>query len=259
MWVTLGAGATVPEWLTHRIRFVQGTGHFEMETQPVRVGRDIAVIGPPLSGGEWVALNGPSNDSGHRRAMIKIDGRPWIAQRFAIDWVRFRDNGETSKGDKKDNKSYLAYGSEVLAVADAVVATVKDGIPENVPGENSRAVAMTIDTLGGDHVILDLGGGHFAFYAHLQPGSLRVKAGDHVTRGQVLALVGNSGNSTEPHLHFHVSDRNSPLASEGIPYALDAFDVQGKGLSWRPVPGRPTESHANELPTENTVVRFSAK
>jgi hypothetical protein len=259
MWVTMSGGAAVPESLTHRIRFVQGTGHFEMATQPVRVGRDVPVIGPPLSGGEWVALNGPGNDSGHRRAMIKIDGHAWIAQRFAIDWVRFRDNGETSKGDKKDNKNYLAYGSDVLAVADAVVATIKDGIPENVPGETSRAVPMTLETLGGNHIILDLGGGHFAFYAHLQPGSLRVKVGDRVTRGQVLALVGNSGNSTEPHLHFHVSDRNSPLASEGLPYALDAFEVQGRGLSWRPSAGQTTEKRTNELPTQNTVVRFSAK
>jgi hypothetical protein len=259
MWVTLGASAPVPEVLTHRIRFTQGTEHFDMITQPVRVGRDVPVIGPPLSGGEWGALNGPGNDSGHRRAMLRIDGRAWIAQRFAIDWVRFRDNGETSKGDKKDNKNYLAYGSDVLAVADAVVATIKDGIPENVPGENSRAVPMTLDTLGGNHIILDLGAGHFAFYAHLQPGSLRVKAGDRVTRGQVLALVGNSGNSTEPHLHFHVSDRNSPLAAEGLPYALDAFELQGKGIPWRPSPSRPVEKHTNELPTENMIVRFMMK
>jgi hypothetical protein len=259
MWVTLDAATPVPAKLTHRIGFVQNAGNFQMTTQAVAVGRDVPVIGPPLAGDNWVAANGPANESGHRRAMITIDSRAWIAQRFAIDWVRLGDNGDTSKGDKKSNKSYRAYGSEVLAVADAVVATIKDGIPENVPGENSRAVPMTLDTLGGNHIILDLGGGHFAFYAHLQPGSLRVKAGDRVKRGQVLALVGNSGNSTEPHLHFHVADRNSPLASEGLPYALDAFEVQGKGLSWRPSPGRATERRANELPTENTVVRFIAK
>ena len=68
----------------------------------------------------------------------------------------------------------------------------------------------------------------YAFYAHLQPGSLKVKLGDKVRRGQVVGLVGNSGNSTEPHLHFHVSDANSPLGCEGLPYALDAFEVQGR-------------------------------
>ena len=69
-------------------------------------------------------------------------------------------------------------------------------------------------------MILDLGGGKFAFYAHIQPGTLRVKTGDRVTRGQVLGLVGNSGNSTEPHLHFHISDSPLPLESEGLPYAI---------------------------------------
>jgi murein DD-endopeptidase MepM/ murein hydrolase activator NlpD len=259
MWVTLDAGTPVPETVSHRIGFVQGADNVQVTTATVPVLRNVPVVGPPLSGGEWVAGNGPANGSGHRRAMIPIDGRGWIAQRLAIDWVRLREDGKTFTGDPLDNKNYRAYGSEVLAVADAVVATVKDGIPENVPGATSRAVPMTLETLGGNHIILDLGGGHFAFYAHLQPGSLRVKVGDRVKRGQVIALLGNSGNSTEPHLHFHVSDRNSPLASEGVPYALDAFEVQGKGMSWRPSPGQATEKRTNELPTQNTVVRFIAK
>jgi murein DD-endopeptidase len=259
MWVTLDAAMPVPAALTHRIGFVQGAGNFQITTQPVTVGREVPVIGAPLAGDNWAAANGPANESVHRRAMIMIDGRAWIAQRFAIDWVRLRDDGETFKGDKKNNKNYRAYGSDVLAVADAVVATIKDGIPENVPGENSRAVPMTLETLGGNHVILDLGGGHFAFYAHLQPGSLRVKVGDHVTRGQVLALVGNSGNSTEPHLHFHLADRNSPLASEGLPYALDAFEVQGRLASWPPKAAQTPEPRAKELPTADMVVRFGIK
>ena len=85
---------------------------------------------------------------------------------------------------------------------------VKDGIPENVPGANSRAVPITLETVGGNHVIIDIGGGHYAFYAHLKPGGIRVKLGDKVKRGQVIGLVGNTGNSTEPHLHFHISDGN---------------------------------------------------
>ena len=105
--------------------------------------------------------------------------------------------------------------------------------------------------------MLDLGGGRFAFYAHLQPGSLRVKTGDKVRGGQVLGLVGNSGNSTEPHLHFHISDGNSPLGSEGLPYALPSFEVQGKGFGWKPTsPAAPTEKRQNEMPLENEVIRF---
>ena len=172
-----------------------------------------------------------------------------IAQRFAIDWVQIGANGRTFDGDEKDNKTHKAYGNEILAVADGVVSSTKDGIPENVPGLTSRAVPITPETVGGNNVILDLGGGRFAFYAHMQPGSLRVKVGDKVRRGQVLGLVGNSGNSTEPHLHFHVSNGNSALESEGLPYVLESFDVQTSPNNW--------ESRQNQLPLQNMRVRFA--
>ena len=204
---------------------------------------------PPLRGDNWLAGNGPSNSSGHRRALIPIDGRARIAQRFAIDWVRLNADGRTFTGDAKNNKNYRAYGSDALAVADGTVTEVKDGIPENVPGENSRAVPITLETVGGNHVILDIGHGRYAFYAHLQPGSLKVKLGDHVKRGQVLGLVGNSGNSTEPHLHFHLSDGNSPLGSEGIPYALESYDTKPKADA-------PATKHKMEIPAENEIVTF---
>ena len=178
------------------------------------------VIGPPLDGGDWLAANGPGRNSQHRRGFVPVEGRGRIAQRFAIDWVRRNPDGRTFSGDAKDNKSYRAYGAEVLAVADAVVSATKDGIPENIPGPASRAVPITLETVGGNYVVLDLGGGRYAFYAHLQPGSLRVRTGDRAKRGQVIGLLGNSGNSTEPHLHFHVSDGVSPLGSEGLPYAI---------------------------------------
>ena len=84
-------------------------------------------------------------------------------------------------------------------------------------------------------------------WAHLQPGSVRVKVGDHVKRGQVLGLVGNSGNSSEPHLHFHVTDAASTLGAEGIPYAFPAFEVRGAANAGK---------HVRELPTEREIVSF---
>jgi murein DD-endopeptidase MepM/ murein hydrolase activator NlpD len=223
----------------------------------IAVGRKPLVISPPLRGGEWLAANGPSNTSGHRRALVPVAGQAHIAQRFAIDWVQLREDGRTFTGDPKDNKNYRCYGAEALAVADAVVVATKDGIPENVPGPTSRAVPITLETVGGNHVILDLGQGRYAFYAHLQPGSLRVKVGDKVRRGQVVGLVGNSGNSTEPHLHFHISDANSPLGSEGLPYLLPAFEVQGKGWGWKASEAKATaEKRLMEIPLENDVARF---
>jgi murein DD-endopeptidase len=243
LWVTLDANTKTPTALRHRLtvddKTVEGAVIPIATTTP-------PVISSPLRGSDWYAANGPGNLSPHRRALIPIDGKARIAQRFAIDWVQLRPNGETFTGDPKDNQNYRAYGTEVLAVADATVVTTKDGIPQNVPGIESRAVPITLETIGGNHIILDLGHGFFAFYAHLQPGSLRVKVGDRVHRGQVLALLGNSGNSTEPHLHFHVANANSPLGAEGVPYLLDSFE------ELKPSPGQ----RHNQLPLQNELVNF---
>jgi murein DD-endopeptidase len=248
VWATLDTLDAVPPTVRQRLTVKVGTYPEEMtiDTAAIPVGRGPIAITSPLRGDHWLAGNGPSNSSGHRRALIPIDGHAAIAQRFAIDWVKLRDEGKTFQGDEKDNKNYLAYGNDALAVADGVVTEVKDGIPENIPGPESRAVPITLETVGGNHVILDIGGGHFAFYAHLQPGSLRVKLGDKVRRGQVLGLVGNSGNSTEPHLHFHIENGNSPLGAEGLPYALPSFKFLGNGWGWKPGDAKgPAEVHKN--------------
>jgi murein DD-endopeptidase MepM/ murein hydrolase activator NlpD len=251
MWITLEKGAKIPAFLEHKITVTVGKSTDEITAHGIRVavGRDVATISSPLRGDNWQAGNGPSITSGHRRALIPINGRAQIAQRFAIDWVRMNADGRTFSGDPNDNKNYRAYGSEALAVADGTITEVKDGIPENIPGENSRAVPISLETIAGNHIILDIGPGRYALYAHLQPGSLKVKLGDHVKRGQVLGLVGNSGNSTEPHLHFHVTNGNSPLGAEGIPYALDSFDTRAKADA-------PATKHRLEIPTENEIVTF---
>jgi len=260
VWATVDAENAIPATIRQRLNVKIGTYPEELtiETAPIPVGRGPVAISSPLRGNHWLAGNGPSSTSGHRRALIPIDGHAAIAQRFAIDWVRIRDEGKTFQGDEKDNKNYYAYGSDALAVADGVVTEVKDGIPENIPGRDSRAVPITLETVGGNHVILDIGGGHFAFYAHLQPGSLRVKLGDKVRRGQVVGLVGNSGNSTEPHLHFHIENGSSPLGAEGLPYSLASFEVVGHGWAWKPSDATgPAEIHKSEIPMENEVVNFS--
>ena len=262
MWATVDSQDAVPATIRQRLSVKIGTYPEEMivETAAIPVGRTPVAISAPLRGDHWLAGNGPSNTSGHRKALIPIDGHAAISQRFAIDWVRLRDDGKTFHDDEKDNKNYLAYGNDALAVADGIVTETKDGIPENVPGINSRAVPITLETVGGNHVILDIGGGHFAFYAHLQPGSLRVKLGDKVRCGQALGLVGNSGNSTEPHLHFHIENGSSPLGAEGLPYSLASFEVVGSGWGWKPADAKgPSVVHKNEIPMENEVVNFTDK
>lgn len=254
--VPLAAGVR-PRALVHRLVFADSAGERTLTMAPVPVTPRAIAISPPLRGTNWFAANGPGNASGHRRTIIPLEGAPRIAQRFAIDWVQVDSTFKTYKGDPKKNESYYAEGQDALAVADGIVVATKDGIPENVPGADSRAVPITLETVGGNHVIIDLGQGAYAFYAHLRPGSLRVKVGDKVKRGQVVGSVGNSGNSTEPHLHFHIGDGTAPLASEGIPYTLSQLEVVGTCKAFGVACAfRAPATFTNVVPLENEVVRF---
>jgi murein DD-endopeptidase len=262
LWVPVDAQSP-PTSVRHRITVAEVSGADSGRTHvfeggSATVARDVAVIGPPLRGGDWLTANGPSNESGHRRALIPIAGTPVIAQRFAIDYVRVDAAGKTVSGDRARNENFYAQNEEAIAVADGIVVGTKDSIPENIPGVTSRAVPITLETVGGNYVILDISGGRYAFYAHLQPGSLRVRTGDRVRRGDVIGLVGNSGNSTEPHLHFHLADGITPLGAEGIPYVHDAFELLGR---CRSLLGGCTrlakpERRSREMPAGNMIIRF---
>src|SRR6185437_13002027 len=261
MWIDLAPGAAIPTQLRHSLT-VQRKGEpaRQLDAPTTVVSGAVREIAPPLRGGNWLAANGPSNTSDHRRAALVLGGAVHISQRYAIDWVRVGADLSSFHGDPKDNRSYLCYGEQVLAVADGVVAEVKDGIVQNVPNQ-PPAVPITLDTLAGNHINLDLGGGVFAMYAHLQPGSLRVKLGDRVKRGQVLALLGNSGNSSEPHLHFQLMNRNSVVQSEGLPYALPQYTIAQRvsgqfGEHPTATPLAAPEVHRGEIPVDMQLVSF---
>lgn len=156
-----------------------------------------------------------------------------------------------SAGDPHDNHSYYAFGQPVFAVADSIVVKARDGIPDNVPGPVATfrpAVPITMDTVGGNHIVLDLGDGQYAWYFHLHPGSLRVKAGDHVRRGQALAQIGCSGDPPVPHLHFEVTTSATIIAGEGLPYLIDRYRVWSADNVWEP--------RARELPLGGMLVDF---
>jgi hypothetical protein len=261
LWIDLPADTPTPAGLQHEFTLKKpgDPNLFVLAAANTVVSTRLPEIVSPLHGKNWVAGNGPSNTSGHRRALIEVDGTPHISQRYAIDWVQIGDDNQTYAGDSKDNHSYHCFGQEARSIADAVVVEVKDGIPENMPRSGKMAVPITLETVAGNHVNLDLGGGVYAMYAHLQPGSIRVKLGDKVTVGQVIGLVGNTGNSTEPHLHFQLMNQNSPLGSDGIPYALPSYKLTGKisgddetqpKLDHLPVP----QTRHGEIPVEDEVV-----
>jgi murein DD-endopeptidase MepM/ murein hydrolase activator NlpD len=116
-----------------------------------------------------------------------------------------------------------------------------------------------METVGGNYVIIDLGGGRYAFYAHIVPGSIKVRKGDRVRPGQELGLLGNSGNSDAPHLHFHLGDAPSPLGTEGLPFLIDSYEKLGVASGNFLLPFSttgPPDPRKAELPLQNHVVRF---
>jgi murein DD-endopeptidase len=269
VWASVADGTPVPRQLQHRLVVsppdsANAARRDTLDGYVVAVRATAArVIAPPFGGGPWLAANGPSNSSGHRRTAIPIGGEARIAQRFATDWLQIGPDGSVYHGDSTKNANWYGYGAPVVAVADGIVTEVKDGIVENVPNSPTMAVPITLETVGGNHVNLDIGDGVYAFYAHLQPGSLKVKLGDRVKRGQVLGLLGNSGNSTAPHLHFHLADGNSPLGAEGLPFVFENFeqldllhgDIESMSGAWKQPAGPPRKA-LREIPLENSIVRW---
>jgi murein DD-endopeptidase MepM/ murein hydrolase activator NlpD len=155
----------------------------------------------------------------------------------------------------------------VLAVGDGTVVGTRNDLPEQVPGTFPAGIA--IDEADGNYVVLDIGNGFYVNYAHMQPGSVRPKVGDRVAKGTVLGLVGNTGNSVAPHLHLHVMNGPSPLASQGLPALYDRFTVtgqvastadfdaaEGKGVPLVLMPGRTSSDHTDQMILDQNIVTF---
>ena len=145
------------------------------------------------------------------------------SQRFAFDFLAVDAKGATHRGDESKNEGFYVYGREVLAPADGVVTEAIDGVRENPPGTMNSFSAL------GNAVFIQHSAHEVSVLAHLIPGSVRVKVGDQVKRGQVIGLCGNSGNSSEPHLHYHL--QNTPYMPEatGIKCTFGSLRVTRDG------------------------------
>lgn len=262
--------AKLPSGLVHRITISEkdpspanATTYLTAPTPVIRT--PAVVLAPPLRGSDWVVGNGCCDEfDAHRGTVLPVNGTNWVAERFAIDFVQVDPMGRLFEGSANalSLNSYPYFGDQIHAAAPGRVVAVLDGIPETPAG--GFPPNPTAQTAGGNHVVVDIGHGRFAFYAHMQPGSITVKKGARVKTGQVLGLLGNSGNSDGPHLHFHVMDGPSPLASNGMPYRFTNFSVSGtltnlpafeKGAVATIAP-KPQGARAKMLPLNLQVIDF---
>lgn len=267
--VVVPATGAPPAHLSHRLRFTSPAAtdpsRTTIEGPRVAVGpaQGAVVLGPPLGGGNWLAANGLSNESDHRRTLVTVDGQARIAQRYAVDFVQLDDEGRAFSGDASMNANWVGYRAPVLAVADGQVTAVRGDLPDNTPGQ-LPATKISLDTIGGNTVALDIGDGRHVLYGHLVPGSIRVAPGQKVHKGDVIGELGNSGQSDAPHLHLQVADAGSALAAEGLPYVFACFRDRGRVTSvdaaleapgaWKPVQDGAIRSKA--LPGANEVFSF---
>jgi murein DD-endopeptidase len=261
LWVRVPGHGAVPDTLVNRVVFAPADSGASPEDEtvaeqvvPVRHAAAV-VLSPPLPEGIWLAGDGPSNDSPHRRSLVALAGRTYIAQRFAIDWMLVGPNGDTHRGDATRNENYWGFDQPVFAVADGEVTEVVDSIPDHAP--HVLPGTVTLANIAGNHVILRIAPHRYVVYAHLEHGSMRVHPGERVRRGQTIAKLGDSGQTTAPHLHLHVADGNSVLGAEGVPWVLRSYEDLGSGNSFE-LNAHPDIPRERTLPGENEVVRWSS-
>jgi hypothetical protein len=269
--VPLEAGAPIPKSIAHQVtaQLVQRGLSITMTVAQTPVEDPPPVIlGPPLIGNGYVAGDGCCDSVRHVRALLPLNGHFALAQRFAIDWEQVNAENRLVSGNTRALPSYTIFGKEVIAVADGTVVAMRNDLPEQVPGKLPQN--LPVEEADGNFVVLDIGGGAYVLYAHMQPGSVRVPVGAKVRRGQLVGKVGNTGNSQAPHLHLHVMDGPSPLLSNGVPYVIDTFMLSATDRAGTPdfdkaeatgtpltlTSQSPVQQKKNLLPMDLMVVDF---
>lgn len=145
----------------------------------------------------------------------------FLAEAFAYDFLQIGANGRSFLRDGSRNEDYLAYGKKVLAAKDGTVVFVRSDIIENIPGQTTN-----VNTPTGNVVVIDHGNNQYGYYGRLKPNSVEVRVGRRVRAGDPIAAVGNSGDSFEPHLHFHVMNNPDPAQAQGVPLVFERWKAQ---------------------------------
>lgn len=263
----------VPDVMVHRIsawtNLFGRNNTSTYEAAPIVLDRRTpVVIGSPVAGGKWICSGGYGAPAAQRDVVFAVGNRLQSAQYYAIDLIRLDEQCRATVGDRGRVEDNASYGQTVYAVADGTIRGIKDGLADQSPVDESLQEAQRSDYPEGNAIVQDIGNGLYVLYAHLKPGSLKVKDGQRVKKGSPIALVGNSGDSTSPHLRFQVMDAPHPLAANGMPFLMDHFTVFGEvrdaqKIATTPPAGtiaveqsRLSGEHKDELPQAGLVVIF---
>ncbi len=217
---------TIPATISHRFILRDTVQHKDVTVEgglfSPRLDEVPIVISSPVKGDNWLFTNQSTNDY-HFFCLFFVNGIIGRGERFAFDNVQLNEEMEDILvGDPKVNESYCNYKDTLYAVADGKILTIKDGRVEN-NGDAQDAPLNSLDEYGGNYIVQEMSGGHYAFYGHCVPNSFMVDEGDDVKEGDPIALLGNSGNSSAPHLHFQIADGTDILFSYGLPFVLKKY------------------------------------
>jgi hypothetical protein len=233
--LTLPGKTTVPARLSHRIAYdfsmtdplATIIGKKQVDGPVVSVNQaPPIVIASPLAGTGWLALNGCCSPNVHRNTRIGATDRIATSETFDLDWMRV-DERKECKNDCTRNDDYSCFGVPVRSVSDGEVIGVRNDMPDESPSLKQSANIKTPFDYSGNFVYVRLRPDVYAFYAHFQPGTVTVKPGDKVKTGTVLGKLGNSGNTSAPHLHFGLLDRPDALVGSSLPFVIDQFTITG--------------------------------
>jgi len=187
----------------------------ESQPAPVVTDKQQTELSPPFKG-TWAVISGGEFREGAAQRNV-------LQQQYAYEFSGMDAGGNRYKNDGKLNEEYVGYGKEVLAPANGTVVEVIDGVRENSPGVRNPYAII------GNAIVIQHATREYSVLAYLKPGSMRVRVGDSVTRGQVIALCGNSGNATEPVIHYHLQDSPYLQIAKGVKFYFERVSTTKEG------------------------------
>jgi len=227
------------------------------------------VVSSPVAAGDWFMSEGCcSNYTHHRNGFAPVNGQGLVPQRFAIDFYKVDAEGKTWEGDPSKPESYFSYRQPIVSATSGTVVRAVDEFDNSTSLPEPPPIPDIIETVG-NHVVVEIAPGSYLLYGHMDPGSVKVKVGDKVSVGDELGLIGTSGNSTTPHLHFQLQTEPTFFPTDSVPWVFDKFTLLGAvtdriwddDLGLQPTGQLPfaaidPSERENEMPLDLDVIRL---